>query len=78
MKLKDYFGQPDTPAENSPVGQLMRKVLAKNPAMGFEMARLEANRLLDKAARRKKYTMPRVYSEEEQKQQKERLGNLKG
>jgi len=54
------------PAKNSPVGVLMAKLLAKNPNMGSEAARQEAHRLLDKAAGRHKYVIPRVYSEQEQ------------
>ena len=52
MTLETYFKQADTPTKNSSVGVLMVKVLAKNPHMGFEEARQEAHRLLDKAAGR--------------------------
>jgi len=54
----------------------MVKVLAKNPQMGFEEARQEAHRLLDKAAGRYTYVVPRVYSEQEQAAQTERFAAL--
>src|SRR2546426_135350 len=61
------------PAKNSPVGVLMARLLAKNPTMGSEAARQEANRLLDKAAGRWRYVIPRVYSEQEQAMRAEAL-----
>jgi len=41
--------------------------------MGFEAARTRANGLLDRAAGKKVYRMPRVLSVEEEQTQKERL-----
>jgi hypothetical protein len=63
--LEQYFSLPDTPAQSSPVGKLMARVLEKNPAMTFEEARRESRRLLDIAAGRKHYSIPAVLSLEE-------------
>jgi hypothetical protein len=81
MTIDTYFNQTDTPAKNSPVGVLLVKVLAKNPHMGFEEAREEALRLLDKVACRRVYATPRVYSPEEKAAQRAsllELGRSKG
>ena len=74
MTLKEWFKEPDTPSENSPVGQMMVKVLEKYPNMTFEEARAEANSLLDQAAGRKNYRVPRVYTPEKKAA---RLSNFK-
>jgi hypothetical protein len=66
MNIKAYFEQDNTPDEHSPVGMLMVRVLAKNEGMTFEQARGEANRLLDRAAGRERYSIPRVLSVAEQ------------
>jgi hypothetical protein len=66
METTEYFARPDTPAVGSPVGQLIVRILKKIPGTSFEDARAQANALLDKAAGRKIYSMPRVYSPEEQ------------
>lgn len=76
MNLKEYFAEVESPSANSPVGKLMEKLIEKNPGMGFEEARLEANRLLDKAAGRKKYTLPKIYSPAEMEANKVRLRKL--
>jgi hypothetical protein len=73
MTLNDYFAQPDTPAAGSPVGTLMARILEKNSGLAFEEVRTQANVLLDRAARKKVYRMPRVLSAEEEQTQKERL-----
>ena len=41
-----YFDRPDTPAQGSPVGKLMEKILAEFPEMPVEQARQEANSAL--------------------------------
>lgn len=69
----DYFGLPDTPSANSPVGMLMLRVLHKNPGMEFETARLEANRLLETASGKRVYRVPTVYSPEEMAERKARM-----
>jgi hypothetical protein len=71
--LNDYFARPDTPASGSPVGELMIRVLAKNPGMTFGEARTAANALKQKAAGKWNYRIPRVLSPEEQRAQRERL-----
>ena len=72
LNIQDYFAQPDTPETNSPVGKVMVNVLAKNPGLDLEAARAEASRLLDRATDRKKYSMPRVLSAEQQLAEKAR------
>jgi hypothetical protein len=66
MELQSYFKQLSTPAADSPVGILMLRAWRKNAAISFVKARAEANRLLERAATRTKYTIPRVLSAEEQ------------
>jgi hypothetical protein len=73
MELQEYFQLPHTPSKHSPVGFLMVNVLAKNPGMSFDDARTEANRLLDRAAGRKIYSMPRVLSPSQKLDQKTKL-----
>jgi hypothetical protein len=73
METMEYFSRPETPAPGSPVGELMVRVLAKNPGMGFEEARAVADTLLDKAAGSRVYRLPRVLSPEERAEQKERM-----
>jgi len=79
LTLQDWFKQPDTPSANSPVGQMIVKVLEKYPDMSFEEARAEANKLLDQAAGRKNYRIPKVYTPDEKAKQlsefKERVRN---
>jgi hypothetical protein len=68
MDIEAYFAQGHTPSERSPVGALMVRVLAKNPGMGFERARHEANAMTQTqtAAGRRLFRIPVVYSPEEQ------------
>lgn len=73
MNIAEYFNQAHTPAPGSPVGTLMVKVLAKFPGMDFDTARAEANKLLDMAAGRKNYQTPKVLSDAEKAEQRERL-----
>ena len=40
--FQGYFEQPDTPAAGSPMGVLMLRILAKNPGIDFEEARVQA------------------------------------
>lgn len=78
MTLPEYFKQPDTPHPRSPLGQLMARVIEKNPGMSFEEAREEARDLLKKAAGRRAYSIPRVLSAEEQEAEKRRLRSAFG
>jgi hypothetical protein len=73
MVLEDYFAQTDTPAKHSPVGELMIRVLAKFPGISLEDARAKAGELLNCAARGRAFRTPRVLSEQEQGEQRERL-----
>jgi hypothetical protein len=73
MTLQDYFAEPDTPAASSPVGTLMVRILEKDAGIGFEAARTRANALLDRAAGKKVYRIPRVLSVAEERKQNERL-----
>ena len=73
MTLQGYFALPDTPAAGSPVGVVMVRILEKDPGIGFEEARTQANVLLDRAAGKKVYRMPRILSVEEEQAQNERL-----
>jgi hypothetical protein len=41
----DYFDRADTPSRNSPVGSLMRRIMAESPELRFEQARQLANLL---------------------------------
>jgi hypothetical protein len=75
--LAQYFEQIDTPSANSPVGNLMVRILEKYPDLTFEAARIEANQLLQKAAGRRKYRTPKVFSAEELTHGRERLRLLK-
>lgn len=70
--LKQYFERTDTPMTNSPVGSLMQRILDESPEMPFEKARSEAQRLLNEAAGRKKFS-PRT----PQQDQKSRLAAQK-
>jgi hypothetical protein len=71
--IEEYFAREETPATNSPVGILMVKITAKFPGISLDDARVKANDLLQDAARRKTFTLPRVLSEEEQARQREQL-----
>jgi hypothetical protein len=73
MTLFDYFANPDTPAANSTVGTLMVKILDKYPDMTFKAARAKAHCLLLEAAGKKRFNLPRVLSEAELAEQKQRL-----
>jgi hypothetical protein len=73
MTLFDYFAKPDTPAANSTVGTLMVKILEKYPGMSFEAARAKAHCLILESAGKKRFNLPRVLSEAELAEQKERL-----
>lgn len=71
--LDEWFARRDTPAAGSPVGVTMVRILKKNRGMGFEAARVEAKKLLDRSARAKVYRLPRPLSPEEQEIRKARL-----
>lgn len=82
MTLSQYFAQPGTrsanfPSANSPVGLLMVKILEKYPNTTFEAARTQANAMLDKAAGRFNYKMPRVYSADEMEKRREAFSKFK-
>jgi hypothetical protein len=73
VTLSNYFAKPDTPAANSTVGALMVKILEKYPDLSFEAARSKAHCLLWESAGKKRFNLPRVLSERELAEQKERL-----
>jgi hypothetical protein len=77
MNIKEYFNQPDAPARHSPVGQLMLKILERyEPTPSFEEARAEANRLIQKAAGRQNFKLPKIPTSEERRNQAERLARI--
>lgn len=59
--LERYFSLPSSPEPKSPMGELMRRILADDPGLSFEQARSLARKQLLKAAGRKNYrvTTPR-------------------
>ena len=65
MALDEYFARTDTPMKGSPVGDLMVRVIEKNPGISFEAARAEANNLLRQAAGRCHYRVSSVLSPSE-------------
>jgi hypothetical protein len=73
MTLQEYFEQSGTPAANSPVGVIMVKVLEKYSTLSFDQARTKANLLIQESAGRRRFVLPRVLSESELAEQKERL-----
>jgi hypothetical protein len=73
MNIESYFEQEHTPAKSSPVGVLMTKVLSKNQDMDFETARQEAHRMLGRAAGRREYQIPPVYSPAEREANRARM-----
>ena len=68
--LDQYFQRTDTPSANSPVGNLMARILAKFPESSFADARTKAHELLGQAAGRRKYQTPAVLSPEEQERRR--------
>jgi hypothetical protein len=62
MALDEYFARTDTPMKGSPVGDLMVRVIEKNPGIDFEAARADAHDLLGQAAGRKNYRVSPVLS----------------
>jgi hypothetical protein len=73
MNLDEYFARPDTLGEDSPVGVLIVKILAKNRSISFADVRIEANRVIQIAAGKKNFAMPRVFSPQEKQ---ERMKNI--
>ena len=63
--IAEYFNRQDTPAANSPVGRLMRVVIAKFPGIAFDNARVKASELLDRAAGKRIYKIPPVLTDAE-------------
>jgi hypothetical protein len=59
--LSVYFDLPSGPERGSPLGVLMRRIVAESPEIGFGEARRLASKQLWKAAGRKRYnvTTPR-------------------
>lgn len=62
--IEQYFARTDSPAAGSPIGVLMRRIVAKFPQMAFEQARAKAQGLLSRAARSFDYRTPPVRSAE--------------
>ena len=77
MTLNEYFALPDTPAKGSPVGLLMLKIIEKYPDMQPEDAREKANSMIQKAAGRYNFQMPKVHSQEEIAAMRERFKNTR-
>lgn len=73
MSIHEYFEQSDTPAENSPMGVVMVRLLAKDPGMNLEQAHAKANELLKQAAGKRFYRVPPVLTEEEQEARRRAL-----
>lgn len=71
--IEQYFERPDTPAVNSPVGNLIPRIIEKYPDLDFEQARRKAHDLLATAAKGRVYRTPRVYSIAELALRSERL-----
>jgi hypothetical protein len=71
--LEEYFALRRTPSSGSPVGVLMVRILEKNPGMGFDVARYQANVLLNKAAMKWRYRVPVAYSPDEMEKRRELL-----
>jgi len=57
MTLKEWFKQPDTPSENSPIGKLMVRILEESPELTFEEARKQANECQQIGAKGKRYIL---------------------
>jgi hypothetical protein len=64
--LEQYFSRTDTPAQDSPVGRLITRLVEKRPELSLEGAREQAHSLLAAAARRKNYRIPAVLSAEQE------------
>ena len=62
MTVQEYFGLPDTPMAESPIGRTMTRLLDKRPGLSFEQARTTAAELLKVSAARKNYRTPEVLS----------------
>jgi hypothetical protein len=73
QSIEQYFEREDTPSAGSPVGVLMAKIVVKFPGITLDDARARASELLQDAAKRKNFSLPRVLSEEEQEQQRRQL-----
>ena len=76
METETYLNRADPPATNGPLGVVLSRVVAKNPGIDFEDARAEARRLLDRAAAKKNYSLPRVLSAEERATKQARLKSV--
>lgn len=76
MNIEQYFAQRDTPSAESPVGATMVRVLKHYPALSFDEARVEAQKLLHKAAKARVYRAPAVRSAEAEKKRQEGFAAL--
>jgi len=76
VEATEYFARLETPSAGSPVGTLVVRIIDKNPNLGLEEARAQANAMLEKAAGRKTYSVPRVYSPEERRARVEQFRML--
>jgi hypothetical protein len=76
VEIETYLNRADAPATKSPLGVVLSRVIAKNPGIDFEDARAEAKRLLDRAAAKKNYSLPRVSSAEEHAAERARLKSV--
>jgi hypothetical protein len=73
MTLWEYFSRPENPAQASPVAVLMLRILAKDPDVEYQEARSQAQRLLQKAAHKSVYRVPRVIGPDERAKLKARM-----
>lgn len=71
-RMEEYFAQSDAPAGDSPVGRLMRRILADDPGLSYEKARELAHNQLHKSAGRKNYAITTP------SQDAKRLANFRG
>ncbi len=54
----------------------MQAIIEKEPTLRFEEARERANSLLNKAAGKKRYALPRIQTTEQMEKERQRLAKL--
>ncbi len=73
---EEYFARSDTPMEGSPVARLMIKLHGVCPNASWEELRVHAKALLAKAAGKKRYGFPRVFTKEQREAENRRFSEL--
>jgi len=73
MTLTEYFSKPESPAQASPVAVLMVGIFAKDPSVGYDEARSPMQCLLQKAAGKNIYCVPRMLGPDERTRLKARV-----